>query len=126
MSTEPRPRHRPPPITEAELRGMQVWCMGPWRDRHERWDLLPVSCLGLDRSDWGDLFLAGLYTAGQLDKALGQRRPPAVLKDARLRAIAEQAIAEVRVQVADEVAAIEREVAELRRRHEPDERKDAS
>jgi hypothetical protein len=114
MNIEPqsRSRYRPPPSTEAELRSLRTWHRGPWRDRHERWDLLPVSCLGLDRADWGPLFRAGLYTAGHLADALDQRRPPAILKNARLRSIAKQAIAEVRRQVVEEVTAMEREVAE--------------
>lgn len=103
-----------PRITEGDIEVMRVWRMGPWRDKHERWDLTPVFALGLDKEDEGRLFHDGLFTAGRIALALKKRRKPESLKDGRLRAVATTAVKAVFDATEPDRLAIEAGLAELR------------
>jgi hypothetical protein len=104
-------------VTDDDLAGMEAWRMGPWRDRHERWDLTPVSDLGLAKEESSALFLAGIYTAGHLDKALAKRRRPTVLRLPALREAAKAVLAKIRAQTESDRLAIEVDLAEIAERN---------
>jgi hypothetical protein len=81
-----------PPDDRDSFLGLRDWRMGPWRDRSERWDLVPVSDLGMGQENWSALFLAGIFTAGRLADALGRREGPSLFRSKRARREAERAL----------------------------------
>lgn len=103
-----------PPFGEDDIARMRIWRMGPWRNRHERWDLTPVFDLGFAKDDEDRLFSDGLFTAGKIAQALRKRCRPPSLKDKRLRGVAESAVKAVFAQTEPDRLAIEADLAELR------------
>lgn len=101
------------PDDVADLESLHDWRAGPWFRRGERWDLVPVARLGLDRDFEADLVVAGFVTAGLLAEALTRDRAPACLRDPGRRQAARLAI-RARAVVADrEVALIRADLATL-------------
>jgi hypothetical protein len=102
--------------TPDERAARRAWRLG-WRGRVQvRWDLVPVSDLGLDRRVWSKLFLAGLYTAGHVRKAatFGLLRDTAGLGKAGAKAAIE-AVRQLRAQVARNILDYRREANRKRK-----------